>query len=275
MALYRLIAAVLLATAEVSNAFFLTPHTTSDTGLSSSPTTRLYYHFMEPYDGSSELSPELTELDQARQHFEKLLWLETDILQTKKKKLTKAERLVKEREIALLQQLANSNQAVEDLVQLWTMEECGEDEESGCVLQQMEDTCSEGLVEEECALRRMCQEHDDWAEPFSRLATLLFYKGEFAEAIEMAEKAASVKPWHFEVHNISMLLSQQKIDDEEVLQRAKRLADKALPKLSDASRSDWVSHAITEARRQLEDAEVVTAILQRQFVELSEDEIWQ
>ena len=246
-----------------------------------SSSSRLFYHFMEPVGGSSsndgDLSPELQQLDQARQHFEKLVGfsIQKNTSNRNRRILTSAERHTKEREIALLQELAGSNQVVDELVQLWTTER--EDAEAAAVLRQLEGgDCSRGLVREEAALRRMCQDYDGaWAEPYSRLSTLLFFKGEFKEAIEMAERAAALKPWHFEVFQTSRLLSQQEIDDEFLVERAKRLADQALPKLHDQSRAEWVAQAIAAAQRQLEDAVVVTALLQREFVELAEDEIWQ
>ena len=206
--------------------------------------------------------------------------------------LTNAGRRLRELEMELLASLADSDAGIEELIHLWTTER---DEEASTYLLAMQSAaseCSAGLVQEEAALRQMSERYPAWAEPYSRLATLLYYKGEAREAIEMAEKAVDLKPWHFEALHIAVLLSQQiqENDDDDNddsaaaastttihPKRAQRLARKALPDLTDRrGRQVWVERAVAQAAQQLREAEQRTRYAQRsrQCV-FREEDIWQ
>jgi len=205
--------------------------------------------------------------------------------------LTNAGRRLRELEMELLESLTDSDAGIEELIHLWTTERDEEASTHLLAMQSAASECSAGLVQEEAALRQMSERYPAWAEPYSRLATLLYYKGEAREAIEMAEKAVDLKPWHFEALHIAVLLSQQiqeNDDDDSVAaaaatptfihqKRAQRLARKALPDLKDRQgRKVWVERAVAQAAQQLREAEKVTRYAQRsrQCV-FREEDIWQ
>lgn len=142
------------------------------------------------------------------------------------------------------------------------------------------------MIEQEAALEALCREHPGWAEPWSRLATLLYYKGRFEDSLSAAEEAASIKPWHFEALNVCELILSKDNNNNCILSidsvadcdtdvneiavrtanaksRAVRLARKALPKLDprdqNRARHFWVDRAVTQARCQMQCAADHTA----------------
>jgi len=189
--------------------------------------------------------------------------------------LTNSSRRLRELEIELLKSLTTSDAAIDELIHLWTTER---DEEASIYLLTMQSACSAGLVQEEEALRRMSERYPAWAEPYARLATLLFYKGRAEEAVAMAEKAVDLKPWHFEALQIAQLLSQT---DFPLQHRAQRLARKAIPKLSDPypARKMWVDRAVAQALQQYREAEQSTREQHTQQKDrqciFREEDIWQ
>ena len=198
--------------------------------------------------------------------------------------LTSSSRRLRELEIELLASLSTSDAAIEELVHLWTTER--DAAASACLLamQSAASECSDGLVLEEAALRLMSEHYPEWAEPYARLATLLLYQGRVAEAVTMAERTVDLKPWHFEALQLAVLLSQQQQQQQKqssnTHQRAKRLARRALPKLSDSvARHVWVDRAVAQAQQQFREAEISTRELNnrqklRQYIFRRED-IWQ
>ena len=191
--------------------------------------------------------------------------------------LTNSGRRLRELELELIESLTTSDAAVEELIHLWTTERDSETSTYIIAMQSASSECSAGLVQEEAALRLMSEQYPAWAEPYARLATLLYYKGRVKEAVAMAERAVDLKPWHFEALQIAVLLSQQ---PSTVQHRARRLARRALPKLSDTvARHVWVGRAMAQAHQQFREAEKVTQEQhnrqrQRQYI-FREDDIWQ
>jgi hypothetical protein len=195
--------------------------------------------------------------------------------------LTNAARRFRELELTLLEALRDSDEAVEELIHLWTTERHELAAHALLSLQSGRYECSDGLVAEEVALTALCRTHPGWAEPWTRLATLLCCKGRMEDALSAAEEAASVKPWHFEALNVGALVltwvqqqqqqqqhQQQQHQDQSHIQtshdlvtRATRLARQRLPPLcpstGHAARRAWVDHAVALATSQLQCAEHV------------------
>jgi hypothetical protein len=192
--------------------------------------------------------------------------------------LTNAARRFRELELTLLEALRDSDEAVEELIHLWTTERHELAAHALLSLQSGRYECSDGLVAEEVALTALCRTHPGWAEPWTRLATLLCYKGRMADALSAAEEAASVKPWHFEALNVGALVltwvNQQQQQQQyqpssdfveeaspDLVTRATRLARQRLPPLSPsnghAARRAWVDRAVALATSQLQCAEQV------------------
>ena len=204
--------------------------------------------------------------------------------------LTTAGRRLRELEIQLLESIRTNDDGIDQLVHLWTTER---NAESAYALLQMQSTnqvCSQGLVQEEADLATLCRNYPGWAEPWSRLATLLFYKGvaRWSDALSAAEEAIRIKPWHFEALNVCTLIQTQMDhpdnpsvifgDDDSVAdlrRRCQRLSRLSLPKLDtnqncsqnekDAleARHMWVSRAVATAQHQLQCAEQYTAAFRR------------
>ena len=191
--------------------------------------------------------------------------------------LTNSGRRLRELELELIESLATSDAAIEELIHLWTTERDAETSTYILAMQSVSSECSAGLVQEEAALRLMLEQYPAWAEPYARLATLLFFKGDLQQAVTMAERAVDLKPWHFEALQIAVLLSQQ---PSTMQHRARRLARRALPKLSDTvARHVWVDRAMAQARQQFREAEKLTQEQnnrqrQRHYI-FRENDIWQ
>jgi hypothetical protein len=161
--------------------------------------------------------------------------------------LTTAGRRLRELEIQLLESLRDSDEGIDPLVHLWTTERNAEASHALLQMQSSNQICSEGLVQEEANLAALCRNYPGWAEPWSRLATLLFYKGvvRWSDALSAAEEAIRIKPWHFEALNVCTLIQTQMNhpdnpsvifgDDDSVAdlrRRCHRLSRLSLPKLS-------------------------------------------
>jgi hypothetical protein len=198
--------------------------------------------------------------------------------------LTSAGRRLRELEIQLLESLRDNDDGVDQLVHLWTTERNAESAHALLQMQTNDQPCSVGLVQEEAALAELCRSYPGWAEPWSRLATLLFYKGipRWSDALSAAEEAIRIKPWHFEALNVcSLILAQMDHpenpsvifgdDDsvEDLRRRCYRLSRLALPKLDTRTkdhleaRQVWVARAVATAQHQLQCAEQYTTARKR------------
>mmetsp|Transcript_3358 Transcript_3358/g.7016 ORF Transcript_3358/g.7016 Transcript_3358/m.7016 type:complete len:305 (-) Transcript_3358:387-1301(-) len=183
--------------------------------------------------------------------------------------LTSAGRHRRELEMELLRQLFEDDasprsqetegggdingKAVDELMNLWIYEH---DVESAIQLEAMQDSCSPGMVKEEAQLRQMCEKFPLWAEPRARLSILLFMRGISAEAYECALSALELKPWHFEVYPVLIMISLRHQD----VGRALYWARQALPNYRPTEgnrrrRKAWVDRALDNAARQWEEAE--------------------
>ena len=166
--------------------------------------------------------------------------------------LTLSSRRRRDAEIELLQSLKDSDEAIDDLVSIWMTER---DAHSARRLQEMESTCSRGLEEEEAELRNMIAVYGlHWPEPASRLAALLYFKGESEESMVWADRVLQVKPWHFEAAHVQRL-NCLRLQSTLLWQYAR----KVLPPLNrvtrNAARHRWVKKAVDEARQSLSRAE--------------------
>jgi len=117
--------------------------------------------------------------------------------------LTSTKHQLLQTEVELLRHLVESDDALDALVDLWARER----EDSSVTLISMEEHCSDGLREEEAALRKMMENYgNDWVEPQARLALLLFVRGMYDEAIHLSQSVLSIKPWHFETAQLLVVL---------------------------------------------------------------------
>lgn len=122
--------------------------------------------------------------------------------------LTTAGRRHREVEMDLLSLLLKDdadNSAVNELMHLWMYEP--HDSAAAKQLESMEESCSPGLFTEMQQLQAMMQKYPTWAEPKSRLATLLYFKGQTQQAYETCLETLRLKPWHFECMHLLVLLS--------------------------------------------------------------------
>jgi hypothetical protein len=153
-------------------------------------------------------------------------------------------------EIQLLASMVDSDDAIDELMSLWMTER---DAEATSRLQDMEDDCSPGLVQEEQALQQMiASQNMEWAEPMSRLATVYYYQGHTEMAHQWCQIALAVKPWHFEVGHTLVLLALRRQEFGQALHYRRSVC---LPPLNEASnhrrRRAWVARAIQSAQQMM------------------------
>jgi hypothetical protein len=222
---------------------------------------------------SASQGGDIDDLEKARKQFTSTIGLEIQSLPEYyvPLPLTLTSRRRREAEIELLLSLEDSDAAIDDLVSMWMTER---DAESARRLQEMENICSPGLIEEEAALRSMIAEYGlHWPEPASRLAALLYFKGNSEESMVWADRVLQVKPWHFEVLHLQRLNCLR-------LQSALlwRYARKALPPLNhvtgNAARHHWVNNAVNEAHQALSRAEA-QLLLRSSPAKDAENVVWQ
>lgn len=192
--------------------------------------------------------------------------------------MTTAGRRRRELEIDLLTSMKESDDGVDELMHLWLYEHTVDE---AMMLESMEDQCSPGLVEEQRTLKRMIQENPHWAEPRVRLATLLFFKGETQESHHVAIEAMNIKPWHFEIYQLLVMLALRQRDMGQALFWARS----GLPQLRQNSKSnnrkrkEWVERHIKLAHEQWQQAEQATEDYMNSLKEAApvseEDSMWQ
>jgi hypothetical protein len=208
--------------------------------------------------------------------------------------LTSSGRRLRELEIQLLASLRDNDDGIDQLVHLWTTERNADAAHALLQMQNQNQECSHGLIKEEGDLAELCRIYPGWAEPWSRLATLLFYKGvaRWSDALSAAEEAIRIKPWHFEALNVcTLILTLMDHPDnpsvifgddasvEDLRRRCNRLSRLAIPKLDAKANSNnkdalearqvWVSRAVATAQHQLQCAEQYTAARKMQSVQSS------
>lgn len=235
----------------------------------------------------STVDDELNDLEKARANFEFLLNTEglikdNAILPLPHKPeeytprpLTESSRQRRELEMQMIASLVDSDEAVQELMSLWMLERGTDAAEE---LEKMETICSPGLVQEEALLRELLDEFGiHWAEPVSRLASLMYFKGNSAESEQWCEIGLAVKPWHFEIVHTHVMNALRNND----LAGAIRWQRKGLPSLNpdtnNKARKAWVAQALKDAQESTDKAEMA-AIAQKQQGRPSyvkETEAWQ
>ena len=200
----------------------------------------------------------MEDYEAARQSFERMIHIDGKTgelrapggMSPMRAHLTANEARLRHTELQLLETLRESDAAIDPLVELWVNER----QEPAQAIHQMIHHRSPGLVEEEYALRAMIDDYgpDGWVEPHGRLALLLFTRGDYWEAADLCEYVLDVKPWHFEVAQLLVIVQLRLGDYERALQITRRYV---LPPLHHPKRrSKWIANMVGIARRRLEHA---------------------
>jgi tetratricopeptide (TPR) repeat protein len=173
------------------------------------------------------------------------------------KPLTAGSKRSKELELKLLESLEQSDESIDPLIDLWTSER----QDAAPILRAMEEYCSPGLQIEEAELRNMIDCYGmEWAEPMARLALVLFTKRQYDEAAFWCRQALEIKPWHFEVGRILVVVY---LRQERFAQALKTARKHILPSLNvrtqNKRRKSWVEQATMKARQILTEIEVAAA----------------
>ena len=205
-------------------------------------------------------------IEEARKNFEEILLdssMSSQLYDTCEEDdaiLTSAGRHRRQLEMALLDDLRESNDALDALTSLW-MNERGKD--SADKLISMQEECSAGLFEEEAQLLEMMEKYPNWAEPRVRLGLLYFYKGRTKDSYRLALEALKIKPWHIEAPQLLIMVCLRNEDLKQALYWARR----SLPRMTESimeldkerffrRRSVWVDNALREAQKMLTEAEL-------------------
>lgn len=172
--------------------------------------------------------------------------------------LTSHAERIKEMELHLLDCLQDSDDAIDTLVSLW-MGEHGE--EAAAALNDMQYECSRGLVVEEQILRSMIAHFSDenWVEPMSRLAVLLFTRGQYDEATHWCYRVLDAKPWHFETTQLLIVTWLRRENYPMAVRTARQYA---LPNLNDKTqhkrRRAWVQQNRDRLQQELQASRVAS-----------------
>lgn len=213
----------------------------SPTTSHSATTTRLYsLQDVEKYRANLE------NLMQQQQELEAALTFEQEGL------LTTTGRHRRLLEIELLKSLRKSEDAVNELMHLWMYEN---DASLAQELEEMQDECSVGMVYEENRLRQIIHEFPNWVEPRARLALLLFFQGRTQDSYNMALDTLVLKPWHFEIYPLLVLLSLRQQDFGQALSWARRSLPPFRENGKNKRRNEWIRIAVELAQDQLFQAE--------------------
>lgn len=155
-------------------------------------------------------------------------------------------------EIELIKSLTKSEEGVNELMHLWMYEN---DHDMAHELEHMQDECSPGMVAEESRLQEMIREFPYWAEARARYSLLLFFKGRTHESYDMAIQTLQLKPWHFEIYPLLVMISLR----EQQLGQALFWARRSLPPLREGKpnfrRKEWIRIAVQLAEERLLEAD--------------------
>ena len=163
--------------------------------------------------------------------------------------LTSTRRHRKALELSLLESLADQKDAVNELIHLWMYEH-----PEGVELEQMSHHVTAGMSHEAHRLEDLCRIYPQWAEPKVRLALLYYFKGEVQWSHELALMALNLKPWHFELYPLLVMICLRQGDKVEAIRWARR----ALPHKLGRRRTQWVQKAVELAQQEWDEAEEVT-----------------
>lgn len=233
----------------------------------------------------STVDDEMQDLERARQNFEFLLntegLIKDDAIlplphspeEYTPRPLTESSRQRRELEMELIAALKNSNEAVEELMALWMVERGMDGAEE---LHKMTNACSPGLVEEEKILRGLLDEYGiHWVEPVSRLASLMYFKGNSAESRQWCEIALAVKPWHFEVVHTHVLNALRNQDLAQAVRWQRRALPPLNPDTNNKARKAWVKRALKDAQTSLGKAEMAAMEKKKPTAFVKEKDMWQ
>ncbi|GAX15158.1 hypothetical protein FisN_12Lh141 [Fistulifera solaris] len=164
--------------------------------------------------------------------------------------LTTLERERRSMEIALLKNLAQGDDSVADLTNLWCRER---GTKAAARLYKVEQMMAESRWEDaERELRKIIQHYGFyWVEPIHRLATLMILQKRWLEAEKMLLIVLAVKPWHVGALS-GIVMTYAALQDN---QRATEWAARRLPKWGGHRRASWSSAAVQLAQDALFDAE--------------------
>lgn len=208
--------------------------------------------------------------------------------------LTNTGRSLRELEIKLLEQLGKSDDgsAEDALIHFWTTER--DSHAANDLLLMAIRPCSENLLTEEIMLKTMTETYPTWAEPYSRLASLLYYRNQLHDAERMAEQALRLKPWHFEAIRMMVLISIQlgknsaaigygakllprmtrtndEDDDRDMKTTVNYKELRNMESINKQLRQTWVERAIMDAKAQLHELEMYTKQYQEQVSRTNND----
>lgn len=155
-------------------------------------------------------------------------------------------------EIELMKSLTKSEDAVNELMHLWMYEN---DASMAHELEEMQEECSAGMAYEENRLREMIHLFPTWAEPRARLALLLFFQGRTTDSHNMALDTLTLKPWHFEIYPLLVLLSLRQGEFGQALSWARRSLPPHRGNGKNKRRNEWIRIAVELAEDQLYQAE--------------------
>ncbi len=170
--------------------------------------------------------------------------------------LTTLERERRSVEITFLKNLAESDDSVADLANLWCQER---GTKAGARLYKVEHMMAESGTRWEAAereLRKIIQDNGVyWVEPIHRLATLMILQKRWMEAEKMLLIVLAVKPWHMGALS-KIVMTYAALQDN---QRATEWAARRLPKFTPGGpnhrRASWSRAAVQLAQDALFDAE--------------------
>lgn len=212
-------------------------------------TTLLWDSLREPSSGTEDF-------EAARQMFERLHFQSGNnagafngTQQTAVLPMTSNVHRLRETELRLLETLIDSDDAIDPLVELWVKER----EDAGEALHYMIVAPTYDLDREEAILRDMIEDYGDgWVEPHGRLAVVLFTKGQYMEALHLCRHVLSVRPWHFEVAHLLLVIFLRMGAFGEALKTARNYV--LPPPYHPKRRGKWVKRFTNEARKRLDRA---------------------
>lgn len=199
------------------------------------------------------------DVEQARAWLENLLYQQDEMESSSMLAGSESEDLLtttgrhrRQLEIELLKSLTKSEEAVNELMHLWMYEN---EHDLAHELESMQDECSPGMVNEHARLNEMILQFPNWAEARARMALLLFFKGRTNESYDMAIQTLKLKPWHFEIYPLLVMISLR----EQQFGQALFWARRSLPPLREGKpnrrRREWIRIAVELAQERLAEAD--------------------